>query len=190
MNRIDRICNVKIQKVIAGIAAAAMLVSLSACARKHESTSTPFAPQDETNMDTERIPYAINNDYILDMDGMDALLQPEDYTFVPRESDLEILQSLKEQYPENAEKIQFFISVPITRLRSIMFASRRKRSTLCWRSDLPHRRKQGIGTSPWRGSPFRIISSMTTAGRSIPTETGSWDTPAAALRALPWYLRQ
>ena len=109
MNRIDRICNVKIQKVIAGIAAAAMLVSLSACARKHESTSTPFAPQDETNMDTERIPYAINNDYILDMDGMDALLQPEDYTFVPRESDLEILQSLKEQYPENAEKIQFFI---------------------------------------------------------------------------------
>lgn len=95
--------------VAAGIAAAAMLVSLTACAGNQENASAPFAPQEETDTDTERIPYVINNEYVLDMDGMDALLQPEDYTFIPTEDDLTILQSLEEQYPEYAEKIQFFI---------------------------------------------------------------------------------
>ena len=109
MNRKNRISFSRTKTMLAGIAAVAMLVSLPACVRRQENEPMPFAPQEETDMDTERIPYVINNEYVLDMGGMDALLQPEDYTFVPTESDLTILRSLEEQYPEYAERIQFFI---------------------------------------------------------------------------------
>ena len=109
MNRKNRISFSRTKTMLAGIAAVAMLVSLPACVRRQENEPMPFAPQEETDMDTERIPYVINNEYMLDMGGMDALLQPEDYTFVPTESDLTILRSLEEQYPEYAERIQFFI---------------------------------------------------------------------------------
>ena len=94
MNQKNRLSISRIKAIIAGIAAATMLVTLPSCVSRQENKPMPFAPQEETAMDTERIPYVINNEYVLDMDGMDALLQPEDYTFVPTESELTILRSL------------------------------------------------------------------------------------------------
>ena len=86
-----------------------MILPMSACTARQDAPQAPFAPQEETGEEVQREPYVINRDYILDPDGMDALLTPEDYTFVPRESDVAILQTLQEQYPEYAERIQFFL---------------------------------------------------------------------------------
>ena len=97
------------RKVLSLLLALAMVFLTAGCTAGQDPKEDFFAPQEETGDEVARTPYVMDAVHPVDLREMESYFTEEDYTFTPREYDLQVLESLKEQYPEYAEHIQFFI---------------------------------------------------------------------------------
>lgn len=98
-----------IRSILILILTLAMILSASGCTMNQGEKEDPFAPQEETEEEIARTPYVMDAVHPVDLSELEMYFTEDDYTFTPRKYDLQVLEALKEQYPEYAEHIQFFI---------------------------------------------------------------------------------